>query len=321
MAKLPLRVLVLAGVLLLPMRAFGAHSNMRFGNSDYATYQDPVMVLNSYGVPLNPLQKDLRELKVVPAYIRSHSNLGAGGGSGGADLGLESNANAQGTWSENKASGGGAIVSWVQGLSAHWGYGLSVAYIRLSGKTFAFAEYDASHNLVLRHDADEKGTSIQATALAIYDPFTDPEGFRLPIYVGYGFLFQDQGADYSAPVSVRGNNTVRFTNKFNTLIPGLVAGASAQFNTGSFRWSPFFTLQFKNKSPAVSNKVTDETTGQVLSDSLFTNEDSFLPSGGIGFQYRPWGLGFVWVINIVALMGEDEDVGNTVFTLSKTFKF
>ncbi|MBI4051935.1 MAG: hypothetical protein HY400_05465 [Elusimicrobia bacterium] len=304
----------------LPLRASHISPPMSFGFSDYATYQDPIMILNSYGFPTNPLQKGARQLKITPAYITSFSKFSQGFGQSLDTLSDGGFSGGNTTFSENDAKGGGVVVSWLQGLTDHWGYSVSAAFMRLSGKTFALAEYDSGHNLIKRHDADEKGTTLQVSGTIIYDPFTDPEGFRLPLFVGYGFLYQNQSADYSAPVSVLAGNTVSYKNSFKELIPGFVLGASLQFNTGPFRWAPFFAIQLKNVSPSVENIVTNETTGAVLKSQNFTNSDSFLPTGGVGLQYRPWGLDFRWAPNLVAL-GEWEFTNSSVFTLTKTFKF
>lgn len=307
-------VLASAAVFVLAASPIAAQTIGRFGNSDYATYQDPLISLRSHGVPTAPLQKGSRHLKIVPAYVTSYSRGGAHDGTSLDRAPTTGNI----SWLDQDARGFGTAVTWLHGLSDHWGYSVSATVLRMTGKTFAFAEYNAGNSLVKRHDASESGIALQSTAMLIYDPFTSPDGFRLPLFAGFGVLYQNQTAEYRAPSSVlAGNPTIKFKSGYSVVLPGVVLGASAHVHTGPLRWTPFLAVQFKSNSTSSESVVTNETTGAVLSRQRMKDGSSTLPALGLGIIYKPWELGFTWTHNVAGT----SILNHSIYTLSKTFKW
>ena len=303
--------LFLSAALVLIAASASAQS-LSYGRSDYATYQDPLMMLNGHAVPTSPLKAGLKELKITPAYITSYSHNATGGGQS-----LEQSAGK--SFSDNVASGFGLSAAWLQGISEHWGWTVSATFSRMSGKTFAFGDHAANGSLVKRHDANEIGTAFQGAAMVIYDPF-EGEGFRLPLFAGYGFLHQRQSAKYRArSTTLAGSPEISYTSEFTAFIPGAVFGASPQFNTGPLRWTPFIAIQLKHNNPAFDNIVKNETTGAELSRLESNNGDPFLGTLGLGVRYKPWDLDFKYIPNITGMT--EEGLGASVYSISKTFKF
>lgn len=294
-----------------------AHAqNQIIGNPDYAAYQDPTMRFASYGIPITPLRRGLKELKVVPAYLSGEAHLTRtpatfnASGAGPTTMSIE----------DNSASGFGVVVSWVHGLSDHWGYSVTGAFARMSGESVAWAEYNAANALVKEHKADESGHAMILSAMLILDPFSDPEGFRLPLFLGFQVMKQVQEADLEAAAATLGAST-RYRNELDATFGGPFVGASAQFNTGPVRWAPFAAIQIKGNNPTSHSTLTNAASGAVLKTGTFTNGDDFLPYMGVGVLYRPWNLGMTWVPNAAKLFGEEEDVSSNLLTVSKTFSF
>lgn len=301
---------------------WGSHKNpnLRYGFDQGTTVRDTLMILNGHGVPLNPLERDLRELEVVPAYLRMESLLPTP--CGAKKCSMESLAGETGIgWEERRATGGGLVVSWFSGFRERWGYNLSLSFARMSGKTFAFADYDASDQLIQRFDADFKGTAVQGTALWIWDPVRKGR-IRIPFFLGYALVFNDWSVNFRSPVQSFGGQVISYASSVRELVPGFVVGLSPQLDVARVRVAPFFTVVIPHFVGEVKAVYRNETTGQLLLSSRGRTHP-IIVSAGIGIGYQPWGLMFAWTPRLLTTIrdGIEEEGRTDVFTLTKTFKW
>jgi hypothetical protein len=289
------------------------------------------MVLSSYAIPLSPIKKELKELSVTPAYIKAHSITSGGDDATSLNSIDIASPDSDSQYNESRTNGWGTTLSWFHALGDNWGYSINLSYAKLSGSQFVLAEYDAAGSLTKKHMADENGSATQLMGYFVYDPLTDNEKFSLPLFFGLGFYDSFQKTELTVDVNVSGypaNTTIEYSAMIDSIYYGLMVGGSFQFETGDFRWSPFIVLFFPTEKPIYDIEVTRADTNESISSYHEEESDSdpYLPSGGIGVSYKPWGLTLRYVPNIFNLMhyfeGEEEgheSIGQTVLTVTKTF--
>lgn len=291
---------------------FTGQTNLRFGQPSYANYQETLMVLSSYAIPLTPVKKGLKELTVTPAFVEAH----------------EKDQSAP-KYLESEGRGFGGIVSWFHALKDSWGYSVNFSYMVLKGKLLAMTEYDTTGNLLRKHMAAETGHTVQLMGYFVYDYFYDNEKIGLPLFIGLGLYECFQKATLRAAVNVPSlpaNTMISYKAQVDSVSAGIILGGSFQFNTGDFRWAPFVAFFLPLEPAQYSVNGTREDTGELLStlNQTLSSKDKILSSGGLGIGYLPLGINFKWVPNIFNLfyyLDKDEDIGQTIITISKTWKF
>lgn len=309
-------------------------SYLKFGYPSYSNYQESLMVLSSHGIPLSPIKKGLMELTVTPAYVKAHEKF--------TDKEVNPNeslykidpsaSNTDSNYTEGEAKGFGGVISWFHGLGKNWGYALNFSHVSLSGKVFALGEYNNAGDLTNKHMATDEGSATQLMGFGVYDPFFDSENYKLPLFFGFGFYKANQEAALRATVNVSdlpANTVVNYKAEVDQLSYGLVAGGAFKYHTGDFDISPFFILFFPVDPPDYEVRAYREDTGAFFTSYSEESKDHefVLPSGGITGSYRPWGVSFRYVPNIFNFLHkifgdeEEEDIDQTVLTVSKTFEF
>ena len=285
------------------------------------------MVLASYGIPFRKIEKGKKKLTVTPAYIQADSLFNVANGNGDDVNRINTSSQGQSIlYTENDATGGGAVVSWFHGLGESWGYSVIVSHIQLSGETAAFAEYDSSGAQSALNFADEDGHATQVFGLLVYDPLSHYNKISLPIFLGAGFYYASQEAEFSKVVNVTNlsNVQVNYNAEINTLTAGLTLGAAFQFNTWDFRWNPFLMVFFAPDPPEYDVTATRGDTGASLLNSFTQEEDpdTVFPSGGISVTYEPWDVSATWIPNwFHVLEGSDdtEETNQSIITFSKSW--
>jgi hypothetical protein len=300
------------------------------------------MVMNAYSIPQGEITQGKKELTITPVYAKAESlfSVGPAGGDSIDSIDITSDQD-QIQYTEDEAKGGGVVVSWFHGINDQWGYSLSASHVRLSGRSMAFAEYDASGNFSAKNFADEDGHATQLMAYFVYDTMKKSKHFSLPIFVGGGLYYASQDASTTKTVNVTGLNNIgiKYNAEIDTLTYGLALGFAFKVNISDFRFGTFLLAYIAPSAPEYEVTATRTDTGANLIDVFNTEKetDSIFPSGGFSLTYTPWDFTVSWVPNIFNLIGGDKDQVDTfdnglsstqkestdqsVITLSKSFTF
>jgi len=287
-----------------------------------------VSSFTAQGYPLAPMEEGKFNVKVVPAYWT-----------------FSGKSSAINTDLKDKLSGGGFAFSGTYALSAHWGITGLATYFTGSGtgpmnphlpnagrfipgttQTWGGPRCGGCPQPPPTPDTSQNITGAGGSLGITYDPFSDPEGFRLPMYLGVGFynIQTDQLAgnflaqyalveptlNPSQVANLPTRQRVRDSLQFITMN----AGIAPQFNTGPFRWTPFAMVTVGPVSHSTENQQTNLTTGQTTTANSSRTNTAGIYTGGLGIQYRPWNLGFTYVPGFISR-------GASLYSLtwSKTF--
>lgn len=207
------------------------------------------------GIPTTPLEKNLKEVNVSPAYLtttlKRHESCDLAGGTFPVD---------------GSASGWGLGSSFTYGLSSHFGLGVMAVYESDSGELYQIGQFTGSTlTSVVSEQMDSHGFAVSANL--IMDPFIDPKGFRWPLFIGFAVTrLTERG---SAP---------GWSRSVDYPSTAVAMGTSPQFNTGPFRWilsAGFISFQ-----------------GDTVRRYNGASETAQEAAGGGAFQvvYRPWNL-------------------------------
>ena len=307
---------LLAGLLiaLQPKPGSAANPQTQLAAMDVVAGNDITSSLLSYAMPTRPLYAGLSELRVTPAYVSYSLDHRTGGV--GTSLGTADDA------------GGGVAASWTRAWSPHWGFSLFGSYAHLTGHQ-SVLEYDgcAAGSGCAVGSIPVKTNGAQAAATIIFDPFSKPDGFRLPIVLGLGaFYIQFRGSganpagqtsgptDLGGPntprTTVTGSDSISVTVDQNKVFPGLFAGAAPQFNTWSLRWTPFLGFQTLGVYQRAGMTASDVSTGRSLGSGPFGTHDAANAFAGLTVQYLPWGLSFTYVFSQIYGNGETINMWN-----------
>lgn len=310
-ARIPLAFFLIFLLTALPAQA----SSLRVFGGDDVTLQDTVNMMNSYAVPLSPLEPGVSELKIVPAYLRL-TNKFAG--------------------YDEDMKGVGLAVAYTRGISKRWGFSVLGAYGRLSGTVLGLEEFSGGTGpdivccsnespvpdgtLVTSHRFEKDGYGIQAAATVIFDPFGESESFRLPLMLGLGGIFLDQEARGTVSDTVLGGASVETIAERKEFILGLFTGISAQIMTGPIRWVPFFSVQIRlSEGEGQSVEVLQGGTSIFRQDG--EGAESLFGSAGLNVQYMPWGLTFSYIPSLPVLISGDDEPNPSIASLTKSFRW
>lgn len=234
--------------------------------------------------PTTPMQKGMKEVKIVPAKISatksSERPISGGDVQGDYDV-----------------SGYGIGVSFMHAFSDHWGYSVIGAYEKTSGTVNPLLIEDGARGI----DADVEQFSFLVMAGLIYDPFSDPEGFRMPIF--FGLSLYDAKDERRFDGTVGGDSVTAEMDTSRTAV-SFSFGLAPQFNVKSFRLSflaaymasvgePEFTASFTNLTTGESGGGGSNSGSGDFNDGEENTND--IVALGLQIQYRPWNLGFLYV--------------------------
>lgn len=180
------------------------------------------------------------------------------------------------------------------GLSDHWGIGLTAGHNDLKGKSpmsvgsGVVPPNTLSFESVNGHDSNGQGTVVMGNF--VWDHWTG-DGFRLPVYMGAGFI---------SITETREDSTRGIRNGGDLTGGALALGAAPSWGVGKFRAAVYvMTIMCVGqgteyvegyKSPAANR---NKYSGPGLGDS-----DSILLPLGTEVTYMPWGLSFGYVAPI-----------------------
>lgn len=316
-----IKSIFVALAVLFPASGAQAQNRTQVLGGDLFDIQDAVNALNAKAFPVIGLSRGVRELKIVPSYLNIRNN---------SDFG-----------SDGKLQGGGFAASYFRGLSDHWGYSVIGAFGAVNGDAIGIQEITGaasggfssgftndfdSGTTVNEVRMSRKGTGWQVATAIVYDP-TDPGSrVRLPIMLGFGLMYfsHDLEGTYNAVHSAGQQRNVRL--KRRDFKPGFFFGLSVQIDAGPFQIAPFFASQVNLGKVSQDVTVTVASTGAVLYSQNDAETEFLSPSFGIGFTYKPWGLGFSFTPSfhqISSFLGNDGEGGSkvSIISLSKTFNW
>ncbi len=261
-----------------------------------------IVANNSF--PTNPMREGMREIKVSPAYFIANTSEG-----------------------ERGADKGGAIgLSYIYAFSPHLGIGLSGAYgegrgsvAAKQGQSGLLANWSTDPS---KYSGNLKEKGWAAAFHIILDPFSDPDGVRMPVTISAFYL--KGSLDYHIPFKFTccgthtghdGEQSGSYSSRDNLTA---MLTIPVQFNTGNFRWSPFIHAYGPMPTYLGRDTVKDTTTGETIEDhpgfSWQPWPGSLSFGAGIPVTYQPLGLTFAYVAENVYWEG----AVNNLFLLSWT---
>lgn len=220
-------------------------------------------------IPIQPLKKERWEVRLAPSYVLYDYNYSS-------DPYYPANDDYE---TFGKLKGGGLGVAATYGIKAHHGISLIAAFATSTGKELHWGPGSgpqlANESGVLEStfEGDQKGSGVMLAATGVYDPFTKPDGFRLPIIYGLSFFSAESSiAHPSGSPSVKG--------KLQSA--GTAFGIAPSFRAGDFRIIPFYFIA----EPFDDSDVTYDPPRNAPLDTL--SAETF----GIDINYLPANLGF-----------------------------
>ena len=207
-------------------------------------------------------------------------------------------------------TGYGGAISTTYGLNSHVGIGAIASYLKMQGTSSDAVELAPSTDprsagtlsgFVIRH-GDVQSEGGYGSVLLILDPFSEPEGFRLPIMLGINYYNMNQTENISGLTTDRnGSNTSYGSLNVTKSIRGFgwALGLSAQFNLGQkLRLAPFLLA---SRIPDTQEKCVSSGNGNcpqqsnVQGNNQGTTEGkeivkntSNVPTLGIQVTLRNW---------------------------------
>ncbi|MFQ5586389.1 MAG: hypothetical protein ACE5GF_06175 [Thermodesulfobacteriota bacterium] len=268
------------------------------GGSDFSNPQ----VVSSRGLgtflanafPTNPMIKGMNELKVAPGIF----NYDIDGREGGEQCDAD-----QCSKLIQTEDGKGLALSLTHAFGPHFGVGITGAYIDAEGEIGAGATGPTDTPTLGQTDSRLYSGPIEESGVVvglgmILDPFSDPDGTRLPFTLGLSYT--NLSLEWDVPfIYTTGSRTGDRGQEVGSLeysSLGAYAALSFQFNTGPFRWSTYSFASRGFQIPKYDWTQRDLDTGESVSVRKSGHWDTSWVFGfGIPVTYRPWGLSFNYV--------------------------
>lgn len=209
-------------------------------------------------------------------------------------------------------------------LSPNWGVGMLGSFVKQSNENTLTTQSGLAPGNVAtsipgsaRAGGTIKDMSSRIIALMLtYDPFSNPDGFRLPLSVGP--LYMDQGVEFTHSFS---NSGVAQTEKasISRRDLGLFGNASFDFLVAKdFRIMPGVSVggapSFLGASNYAKYDYVVERNGTRTLFPYETSFQSFFATIYVQLLYRPWGLGANAIV-----MSNSDDI--KIYSLKLTKKF
>ncbi len=228
---------------------------------------------------------------------------------------------------DQDVSGANAAFSLTYAFTPHWGISAIGGYTDGSGDTKKKNTFYTDN----AYSGNRQDSGGLVALNLVFDPFTEPEGFRLPLIAGIGF--SSVSGDYKIPFTYEKNCTAgdcsspanrighQGQEKWTYDSSGLNAffAAAPQFNTGPVRWSPFVFDAEALYTPDLTYTEQDLTTGESVESKVKTDEAGFF-GVGLGVMFRPWNLSFTYVPPLVD-NGSSDEVKMAIYSLDWTKEF
>ena len=245
---------------------------------------DPPMILQemlgqamSRGMVTYPLYKGQLQLKVAPGYIVAKDSRS----------GLS-----------NNLKGGALTTALTYGLSEHWSLAWMMGYAKQSGTgVFGLAASGQPGQLMQSLNVgakangsfagNDEGSGFVTSVNAVWDHWTG-DNFRLPVYMGIGYLNLEEKVQ-NAALGLRRKGSVSSPAASVGVVPGVNLGKLFRFTGFLLMTTPF---------DAGKGEVVDETplvgvTGAPRLDYKRPGGfEATVPIMGVELTYRPWGLSF-----------------------------
>lgn len=231
-----------------------------------------------YAMPMSPLRKGHKELKLVPSYLVGNNPRSAPPGGMKADPFQVRN---------EKISGMGWAGVFVWGFSEHLGMSVLGAGMSESGTIDSEYVFPYPSDRNSYREGKQTGSGYVGAASFIYDPFGG-EGFRLPLMLGLSMN------SYSGEVRATNAGGEPLGEKGSNQAPGILFGVSPQFNFGDFRAAPFLIVSMFGDNTKASQIKYLSSTGPAEKTQIKIKSDT-VGNVGIDLTYRPWGLGFSYI--------------------------
>lgn len=260
--------------------------------SAFALGDPPNIVMQSLGAVMSrsvltyPMREGVFQSKLAPSYVTVHGDTRKSTG-----WGFYSN-----------MEGSGLTAALTYGFTDHWGVSALAGYTNISGdRSVSFR--DNSGTLLMTPPAKAGGVNdppaigaghghgLVATVSAVWDHWSG-DGFRLPFYVGGGFMSIYSQADLPG---------IGIKRVADNTSPAVLAGLSPSFNIWKFRAVTYFMITAALDPGTGSITDYDPRTGAVNSKTSFPltgGLDSAFPIAGVELTYRPWGLGFTYAPDV-----------------------
>lgn len=194
--------------------------------------------------------------------------------------------------------GTGTLHGWTFGtalkreLSRHWGIGV------LAGASRQFGSVDLTNQNRFGSEISDAGfaggifKNMESTFVGVqvtFDPFSGPDGIRLPI--SFGPMLLDAGADFSHSFT-NPNTSLPQTESFHTAQSGLgvFANVSLDIPLGKrLRAMPAILLGSIVGDEQKIDYIVDRN-GTITHSTVDAFNDNILGSLNVALQYRPWSL-------------------------------
>ncbi len=236
------------------------------------------MMLNA--LPSEPMGERPNTVKAAAGAYRFTRDIptDGSGGSGGAN---------NGAFSESQGAAAGA-AGYLRSFGPHWGLSVTAVGADSRGTSTKRLAYQVTANGPVR----DRGAALGVGA--VYDPFSDPEGFRLPMTVGatIASVYGKRGPySFTFPIGTGAGldgHAGEADETYSKTVPGGYLGLAPQGNVGPVRWTAFFFVAFAG-SPDNVYTERDLTAGRVGGS---TTSSGSLDSANAALQltYRPWDL-------------------------------
>lgn len=198
--------------------------------------------------------------------------------------------------------GQGVSLSLVHAYNQHFGIGVIGGYVKNDGTIGAQSHSRIAYTDSRKYSGSIEGQGEVAAVSIIFDPFSDPDGFRLSFMIGLSY--QNISEEWDVPFAFTASTGSTLTGhrgqdkgEYSMSSFGYLAGISIQFNTGPFRWSPFGFVSDSFSNGKFSWTVKNLNTG----NSITVNEEEGADNPvGIGrpITYIPLGLSFTYILDI-----------------------
>lgn len=239
-----------------------------------------------HAFPTAPLVAGQWQFSVAPGLFKYRFAEDRGGTGGGG-----------GSSSKNRnisMDGYGVAVSVVYPFTEHLGLGFIGTHATGDGESLMAEQLDASGAVI--GDLGSTGDSLSATvgaAFAVFDPFGDPDGFRLPLLAGLSY--QNISLDKKLETTIS-SQLLRVETKTEFSTVGYLAGIAPSFKAfRKFRVTPFFMYLTPGKDAERVTTDTNVTTGasRVTTEKTNVGVEAF----GMALTYEPWNLTWLWNIS------------------------
>ncbi len=246
-------------------------------------------------LPTTPLEKGLLEGKVAVGVFKM------GQDKDGASI-------------KQSLPGSGGALSLLYGFSKHWGVTAIAGFAGAKGDFQRINPYGNVGDIV---SGKPEQKAVNAALNLVWDGFSG-DNFRLPVMLGLSYLKYSESL--SIPFTILQGPLINhrgvMSEDYSYDEFGYSLGLAPQFNTGQFRWVPFFFSTSAVNKGKRKYMERDLDTGQVYTATPNTEESGTVVTG-IQVVYRPWNLSYSYISPSLSDVRPQD--GNTMSSHTLTF--